>query len=283
VSAVQLDIPGNVALGSLAESIRREILEGEKCVHDSLSHFLRAGQFFLEAKAKLPHGAWLPWLEAEFKYSERQAQKYMKLAKDWPELEAKTNRGSDLSLRQALAEIQELKKPTAKTVHCTGEFEWYTPKAYVDAAREVMAGIDLDPASCEQANGVVQAARFFSIEDDGLKQSWSGAIFMNPPYRTDLIGQFTSKLITHFKLGDVSAAIVLVNNCTETQWFQDFFSCAAAICFPSKRIQCWGPVNMSSPLQGQAFIYLGNEPRRFVEVFSLFGWCVVPKAIVEDE
>jgi hypothetical protein len=266
---------GSLELERLAQSIRDEIQKGENAVRDSLASFVKAGEYFIEAKSKLPHGAWLPWLEAEFAYSERQAQRYMKLAKSWPELEAKTTRESDLSLRQALNEIQELKKPTAKTVHFTGEFEWYTPRVYVDAAREAMGAIDLDPASCELANSVVGASSIFTSEDDGLQQAWIGRVFMNPPYRTDLIGKFTSKLIADFKIGNVTAAIVLVNNCTETEWFQDFIGCASVICFPAKRIQCWGPENMSSPLQGQAFVYLGTEPERFIQCFERFGWCVV--------
>ena len=53
-----------------------------------------------------------------------------------------------------------------------------------------MGGIDLDPASCAEANKIVQAKQFYSQRDDGLKQPWFGRIWLNPPY-----GRFAPKFV----------------------------------------------------------------------------------------
>ncbi|MFB6214860.1 MAG: hypothetical protein ABEI54_03225, partial [Candidatus Bipolaricaulia bacterium] len=47
--------------------------------------------------------------------------------------------------------------------------EHFTPPKIVEAARETMGGIDLDPASCAIANEkLVQAEKFFTEDDNGL-------------------------------------------------------------------------------------------------------------------
>ena len=73
----------------------------------------------------------------------------------------------------------------------TGDFEWYTPAEYIELAVEVMGAIDCDPASCADANKVVGAKVFYSQDDDGLKQSWHGRVWLNPPFATDLIRPFS--------------------------------------------------------------------------------------------
>ncbi len=62
-------------------------------------------------------------------------------------------------------------------------FEWHTPKRYINAARKVLDEIELDPASSEQANRVIQAKTFYDQAHDGLAKSWKArTVWLNPPY-----------------------------------------------------------------------------------------------------
>ena len=82
-----------------------------------------------------------------------------------------------------------------------------------------MGTIDLDPASTELANTVVKAKTFYNSIQNGIEQKWFGKVWMNPPYASEWIGKFCDKLFESVVAKDVSEAIVLVNNVTETGWF----------------------------------------------------------------
>ena len=166
-------------------------------------------------------------------------------------------------------------KVKAHVARNSGNNEWYTPAEFVGAARAVLGDFDLDPASSAIANRTVQAHRFFTAENDGLAQEWPvGRIWMNPPYAQPLIGQFAEKMAQEVQRG--SSAIVLVNNATETAWFQTMATEASAICFPKGRIRFVDPEGKPScaPLQGQAIIYCGALPDDFEDEFSRFGFVV---------
>jgi ParB family chromosome partitioning protein len=157
-----------------------------------------------------------------------------------------------------------------------GENEWYTPPQYIGAARRVMGGIDLDPASSDKAQELVQATVYYTKDDDGLKRPWSGRVWMNPPYSKDLIWPFCERLCEFVASGDVSEAVVLVNNATETAAFQRMAELAQAMCFHAKRIKYLN-VDLEvaeTPVQGQAFVYFGENAEAFHSEFVQFGFTV---------
>ena len=160
----------------------------------------------------------------------------------------------------------------------TGEYERYTPAEYVEAAREVLGKIDLDPASSQRAQKTVKAAEYFAIEDDGLKQKWHGRVFLNAPYHRGLLAAFVDKLVAEITAGRVTSAVMLTNNCTDTDWFDTALRACAGVCFTHGRIQFFerGGTQMDTPPQGQAFFYFGPDVERFEDVFRRIGPCVRP-------
>jgi ParB family chromosome partitioning protein len=173
--------------------------------------------------------------------------------------------------------MRETAREAVKKAHVaqnSGNNEWYTPAPFIEAARAVLGKFDLDPASSKIANRTVKADHIFTAEDDGLKQDWPvGRIWMNPPYAQPLMGQFADKFASEVRRG--SEGIVLVNNATETAWFQTIAAECSAICFPKTRIRFLDPEgNPGAPLQGQAIIYCGPSPESFEDAFAGFGLVV---------
>lgn len=164
-------------------------------------------------------------------------------------------------------------KQKPHVTHNSGENEWYTPPVFIEAARQAMGGIDLDPASSEIANQTVQASTFYSTQDDGRSARWFGRVWMNPPYAQPLIAHFAERVSAAFERGEIEQACVLVNNATETTWFQTMLESACALCLVRGRVKFIDPDGNASgaPLQGQVVLYFGNEPVKFANAFGALG------------
>lgn len=155
----------------------------------------------------------------------------------------------------------------------TGNNEWYTPPKYIEAARQTMGGIDCDPATSELANQTIQAETYYTIETDGLSSPWRGRVWMNPPYAQSLIKQFCKALSSKYSSGEISEACVLVNNASETGWFDTLAEHASCRCDVKSRIHFIDTNGKpsGSPLQGQVVLYFGPNDTKFAQAFSALG------------
>jgi phage N-6-adenine-methyltransferase len=160
--------------------------------------------------------------------------------------------------------------------------EWYTPADVI--ARAVAAfgrGIDLDPYSSDAAQATVKAARYFTSETDGLLSAWPvvDTVWANPPYGKALIEPCINRVVTEFEQNTFQRGIVLVNNATETEWFQRLLRVSLCGCMVAKRIRFIdGRTHQTGDgnTRGQVVLYLsrnGAEQWRFVEAWRPIGVC----------
>ncbi len=112
--AGETGLQGSLDSTTLAAEINAEHQAAFGLAREALGHARRAGELLLQVKAEVGHGAWLPWIEANCKFSARTAQGYIRLAQRWETLQAKYATAADLTLRDALDCLSE-KSATAAT------------------------------------------------------------------------------------------------------------------------------------------------------------------------
>jgi hypothetical protein len=262
------------SLADLAARIKVEHEAYVAAVKQSLSRALAAGDMLIEAKAQLKHGEWLPWLAERCGIPERTASRYMKLARNRATIEAEIGHVADLTVRAAVALLTPDDPDDEADVALFtppprlggGDNEWFTPEKWIERARSAMGSIDVDPASCEFAQRVVNATEWFDIKRDGLAHPWRGNVWLNPPYSGGLMEPFIDKLVVERK--NFAQAIVLVHSRTDAEWFHTLCSIADSIAFTKGRVNFYNKDGeQPSPPYGSVLVYIGDRPEEFAKEF----------------
>jgi len=159
---------------------------------------------------------------------------------------------------------------------------WFTPAEYIESARAALGRIDYDPYSSDEANAVVQARKYSTVDSPNptIGAAWPKvtSVWMNPPYSGGAAREAANRFLSAFEAGRFVRGIVLVNNATETRMFRDLAAKASAICFTDHRIAFYNVdgKKVSGNTRGQAFLYFdhSDDPSAFAREFRKHGYTV---------
>ena len=138
------------------ETVTAEIIQLQQ---DAGNAIIGIGKRLIEAKAMIPHGEWLPWLAEEVGYSERVAQSFMRLAREW---ESNPKALSDLGATKALKllvlppEEREMFMAENNVVDMTSR-ELEKAIRERDEARQAAEAAQADARSAEESRAKMEA------------------------------------------------------------------------------------------------------------------------------
>lgn len=171
--------------------------------------------------------------------------------------------------------------------HSSQSDAWGTPRHILAAVRDVLGPIDFDPASSPAFNTNVQAATYFTEEQDALTTPWpnTGTIFCNPPGgkvgNASKTALFWELLMQHRQAQAFDQAIFLAFSLEALQTTQGSKQSIGDYCFcvPRKRLAFETPEGIpgKAPSHSNAIVYVAgriNHERLFYSRFSEFG-CVI--------
>lgn len=94
-----------LSLSDLVNRINAEANLADACANQAVVHAARAGAALNEAKAQVAHGEWMDWLKENCpRVGDRQANQYMRIAREMPELISNPQHAANLnSIRSAIA------------------------------------------------------------------------------------------------------------------------------------------------------------------------------------
>ena len=130
---------------------------------------------------------------------------------------------------------------------------WATPQEFYDKLNDEF-NFTLDPCATEDNK---KCDNFFTVDDDGLKQDWSGNIvFCNPPYGRAIKDWVKKSYEESLKTN--TTVVMLIPSRTDTIYFHEFIYGKAEIRFIKGRLK-FGDAKNSAPFPSIVVIYRNNE------------------------
>lgn len=154
----------------------------------------------------------------------------------------------------------------------SGNTEWFTPPEIIEAARAVMYKIDLDPASCFEANKIVKADRFYTREENGLTLPWYGNVWLNHPFSRKGNYDWINMLLQWYNVQGFHQSCSICYAATSEEWFRPLLE--RPQCFLHGRTAYIDSQTMKPQRdvpKGSVVTYLGPNVERFYDIFSKLG------------
>ena len=125
---------------------------------------------------------------------------------------------------------------------------WATPQDFFDELNEEFE-FTLDPCATPDN---AKCAKFFTKEQDGLKQDWSGErVFCNPPYGR-AIGAWVKKCHDEAQKGTL--VVMLIPARTDTSYFHDYIYGQAELRFIRGRLK-FGNAEQGAPFPSMVVVF----------------------------
>ena len=126
---------------------------------------------------------------------------------------------------------------------------WSTPQDFYDRLNKEF-NFTLDPCASDQD---AKCAKYYTVEDDGLKQNWQGeTVFMNPPYGRD-IKTWIKKAFTEAKKPN-TVVVCLVPSRTDTRYWHDYCMRATEVRLIKGRLK-FGDSKNAAPFPSAVVIF----------------------------
>lgn len=128
--------------------------------------------------------------------------------------------------------------------------QWATPQDFFDQLNNEFH-FTLDPCADETNH---KCEKYFTKEQDGLKQDWSGeVVFCNPPYGRK-VGEWVEKCFKEVYQGNCKCAVLLLFANTDTKWFHDWVYHKAEVRFVKGRLK-FGEQKYDAPKPSMVVVF----------------------------